>query len=84
MGNVGDNSVSMHVRWLHASETQQLTDATPVCYLCNVYNLMSLKLRTRNHPCPQGCFSGMPLIPVPIEGVGMSLKPSKWLFDIGR
>jgi len=43
---------------------------------------MSLKLRTRNHPSPQGCFSGMPLIPVPIYGVKMSSKPLKWPFDI--
>jgi len=32
-----------------------------------MYNLMSLKLRTRNHPSFQVCFSGMPLIPVPID-----------------
>jgi len=25
---------------------------------------------------------GMPLIPVPIEWVKMSSKPSKWLFDV--
>jgi len=34
VGNVGDNSVSSHR--LHASETQQLADATPICYLCGV------------------------------------------------
>jgi len=46
---------------------------------------MSLKLRTRNHPSLQGCFSGMPLIPVLMLGVIMSSKPSKWLFDtIGK
>ena len=31
-----------------------------------MYNLMSLRLRMRNHPSLQGYFSGMPLIPVPI------------------
>ena len=44
-------------------------------------NLMSLKLRTRNQPSLQLCFSGMPLISVPIYGVKMSSKPSKWQFD---
>jgi len=34
VGNVGDNSVSSCR--LHASETQQLADATPICYLCGV------------------------------------------------
>ena len=34
MGNVGDNSVDSY--HLHASETQQLADTTPVCYLCGV------------------------------------------------
>jgi len=34
MGNVGDNSVGSYR--LHASETQQLADTTPVCYLCGV------------------------------------------------
>jgi len=34
------------------------------------------------HPSLQGCFSGMPLIPVPIYGVKMSFKLSKWLLDI--
>ena len=43
---------------------------------------MSLKLRTRNHPRLEGCFSGMPLIPVPIRGIKMSSKPLKWLFDV--
>jgi len=33
------------------------------------------------HPSLQGCFSGVPLIPVPIYVVKMSSKPSKWLFD---
>ena len=32
VGNVGDNRVSSCR--LHASETQQLADATPICYLC--------------------------------------------------
>jgi len=47
--------------------------------LCIMYNIMSLKLRRRNHLSPslQGCFCGMPL-----RGVKMSSKPSKWLFDI--
>ena len=34
VGNVGDNSVSSYS--LHASETQQLADGTPICYLCGV------------------------------------------------
>jgi len=34
VGNVGDNSVSSYR--LHVSETQQLADATPICYLCGV------------------------------------------------
>ena len=34
VGNVGDNSVGSYR--LHASETQQLADATPICYLCGV------------------------------------------------
>jgi len=34
VGNVGDNSVSIYR--LHASETQQLADATPICYLYGV------------------------------------------------
>jgi len=34
VGNVGDNSVSSYR--LHASETQQLADATPICYQCGV------------------------------------------------
>ena len=34
VGNVGDNSVSSYR--LHASETQQLADATPISYLCGV------------------------------------------------
>jgi len=47
--------------------------------LCIMCNIMSLKLRRRNHLSPslQGCFCGMPL-----RGVKMSSKPSKWLFDI--
>jgi len=32
VGNVGDNGVSSYR--LHAYETQQLADATPICYLC--------------------------------------------------
>ena len=32
MGNVGDNGVSSYR--LHAYETQQMADATPICYLC--------------------------------------------------
>ena len=32
---------------------------------------MNLKLRKRNQPSLQGCFNGMPLIPVPIYGVKM-------------
>ena len=52
--------------------------------LCITYNRMSLKLRTRNHPSLQRLFSGMPLIPVPIYGVKMTSKPSKWLFEIKR
>ena len=40
---------------------------------------MSLRLRTQNHPSLQGCFGGMPLIPVPMYGVKMSSQPSKWL-----
>ena len=36
-----------------------------------MYNFMSLKLRTRNHPSLQGCFSAMPLIPVPIWGLNV-------------
>jgi len=32
---------------------------------------MSLKLRTRNHQSLQGCFSAMPLIPVPIWGLNV-------------
>ena len=32
MGNVSDNGVSSYR--LHAYETQQLADATPICYLC--------------------------------------------------
>jgi len=49
-----------------------------------MYDFMSLKLRKRNHPSLRGCFSGMPLIPVPIGGgVKMSSKLfTKWLFDI--
>ena len=30
---------------------------------------MSLKLRTRSHPSLQGCFSGMPLIPLGDQNV---------------
>ena len=30
---------------------------------------MSLKLRTQNYPSLQGCFSGMPLMPVPIQTI---------------
>jgi len=33
-GNVRDNTVSSYR--LHAPETQQLTDATSICYLCGV------------------------------------------------
>ena len=36
VGNVGDNSVSRYR--LNASETQQLADATPICYLCGAVN----------------------------------------------
>jgi len=34
VGNVGDNGVSSHR--LHASEMQQMADATPICSLCGV------------------------------------------------
>jgi len=41
----------------------------PTCKkYCIMYDFMSLKLRKRNHPSLRGCFSGMPLIPVPIGG----------------
>ena len=39
-----------------------------------MYKLMSLKLRMLNHPSLQLCFSGMPMIPVPMYGVKMSPK----------
>ena len=46
--------------------------------LVHSVNLMSLLMRTRNHPSLRERFSGMLLLPV----VKMSSKPSKWLFDI--
>jgi len=45
-----------------------------------VYNVMSLKLRTRNHPSLQGRFSGMPLIPVPthvLQTVEMAIRHTR-------
>jgi len=41
---------------------------------CIIYNLMSLKLHTRNHPSLQGCFSGMPLIPIPVPIWGVKIS----------
>jgi len=40
MGNVGNNSDSVSSYRLHASETQQLVDATPICYLCELYGVV--------------------------------------------
>ena len=35
---------------------------------------MSLKLHTRSHPSLQGCFSGMPLIPIPVPIWGVKIS----------
>ena len=37
VGNVGDNSSVSSSYRLYASETQQLADATPICYLWSCY-----------------------------------------------
>jgi len=53
VGNAGDNSVSSYR--LYASETQQLADATPICYLCAVArgcwgSLQPMTGRLATHP----------------------------------
>ena len=63
---------NLHARFYVALDTKEVISATfDVMY----NNLISLKLCTRNHPSLQGCFSGMPLIPVPILGVKIASNP---------
>jgi len=51
VGNVGDNSVSSYR--LHASETQQLTDAMPICYMYGVARCSRQPMTgwLATHPC---------------------------------
>ena len=49
-----------------------------------MYNLVSLKVRARNHRSLEGCFSGMTLIPVPIYGGQNVLKTFEMAIQHGH